>query len=102
MIPENVEVPVQSDFANDEAIDAWDAQYGVRTQDMVQAAGDDRALFYSGAGGGRRTMNPASITGFQSGLSIVNGRISVRTERLPAIRSIRIRTFLYFVCQKPI
>ena len=36
MIPENVEVPVQSDFANDEAIDAWDAQYGVRTQDMYR------------------------------------------------------------------
>lgn len=71
MIPEDVEVPGQSDFANDEAIDAWDAQYGVRTQDMIQAAGDDRAMFYSGAGGGRRTMDPKSITGFQSGLSVV-------------------------------
>jgi starch-binding outer membrane protein, SusD/RagB family len=71
MIPENVEVPGQSDFANDEAIDSWDAQYGVRTQDMIEAAGDDRAMFYSGAGGGKRTMDPKSITGFQSGLSIV-------------------------------
>ena len=71
MIPEDVEVPGQSDFANDEAIDAWDAQYGVRTQDMIQAAGDDRAMFYSGAGGGRRTMDSKSITGFQSGLSVV-------------------------------
>lgn len=71
MIPENVEVPGQSDFANDEAIDSWDAQYGVRTQDMIKAAGDDRAMFYSGAGGGKRTMDPKSITGFQSGLSIV-------------------------------
>lgn len=71
MIPENVEVSGQSDFANDEAIDSWDAQYGVRTQDMIEAAGDDRAMFYSGAGGGKRTMDPKSITGFQSGLSIV-------------------------------
>lgn len=71
MIPENVEVPGQSDFANDEAIDSWDAQYGVRTQDMIEAAGDDRAMFYSGAGGGKRTMDPKSITGSQSGLSIV-------------------------------
>ena len=71
MIPENVEVPGQSDFANDEAIDSWDAQYGVRTQDMIEAAGDDRAMFYSGAGGGKRTMDTKSITGFQSGLSIV-------------------------------
>lgn len=45
MIPENVEVPGQSDFANDEAIDSWDAQYGVRTQDMIEAAGDDRLCF---------------------------------------------------------
>lgn len=71
MIPENVEVPGQSDFANDEAIDSWDAQYGVRTQDMIETAGDDRAMFYSGAGGGKRMMDPKSITGFQSGLSIV-------------------------------
>ena len=71
MIPEDVKIPSQSDFENDEAIDAWDAQYGVRTQDMIEAAGDDRAMFYSGAGGGRRTMDPKSITGFQSGLSIV-------------------------------
>lgn len=71
MIPEDVEVPGQSDFANDAAIDAWDAQYKVRTVDMVEAAGDDRALFYSGAGGGRRTMDPKAIAGFQSGLSVV-------------------------------
>lgn len=71
MIPEDVKIPSQSDFENDEAIDAWDAQYGVRTQDMIEAAGDDRAMFYSGVGGGRRTMDPKSITGFQSGLSIV-------------------------------
>ena len=28
-------------------IDAFDAQYGTRTIDMIKAAGDDRAMFYS-------------------------------------------------------
>ena len=71
MIPEDVEVPAQADLPNDAAIDAWDAQYGVRTVDIVEAAGDDRAMFYSGAGGGKRTMDPNAINSFQSGLSIV-------------------------------
>lgn len=71
MIPENVQIPGQEEFADDEAIDAWDEQYGVRTIDLIAAAGDDRAMFYSGAGGGRRTLFPEAITGFQSGLSIV-------------------------------
>lgn len=71
MIPENVQIPGQEEFADDEAIDAWDEQYGVRTIDLIAAAGDDRAMFYSGAGGGRRALYPEAITGFQSGLSIV-------------------------------
>ena len=71
MIPDNVEVPTQEQFANDAEIDAWDAQYGVRTEDIIAAAGDDRAMFYSGAGGGKRTIDPDKISNFQSGLSIV-------------------------------
>lgn len=87
MIPEDVEVPAQADLPNDAAIDAWDAQYGVRTVDIVEAAGDDRAMFYSGAGGGKRTMDPNAINSFQSGLSIVkwqnirsDGRSTSHTE----------------------
>ena len=87
MIPEDVEVPAQADLPNDAAIDAWDAQYGVRTVDIVEAAGDDRAMFYSGAGGGKRTMDPSAINNFQSGLSIVkwqnirsDGRSTSHTE----------------------
>lgn len=87
MIPEDVEVPAQADLPNDAAIDAWDAQYGVRTIDIVEAAGDDRAMFYSGAGGGKRTMDPSAINSFQSGLSIVkwqnirsNGAATSHTE----------------------
>ena len=71
MIPDDVEVPTQEQFANDAEIDTWDAQYGVRTEDIIAAAGDDRAMFYSGAGGGRRTTDPDKIANFQSGLSIV-------------------------------
>lgn len=70
-IPEDVEVPTQQDFSNDAEIDAWDEQYGVRTVDIIAAANDDRAMFYSGAGGGKRNMDPDAITNFQCGLSIV-------------------------------
>lgn len=82
MIPSDVEIPEQKDFADDAAIDAWDAQYGVRTEDIIAAAGDDRAMFYSGAGGGKRTMNPNSIAGFQSGLSIVKWQ-NIRSDGQP-------------------
>ena len=65
MIPEDVDVPAQADLPNDAAIDAWDAQYGVRTVDIIAAAGDDRAMFYAGAGGGRRTMDPSAINSYR-------------------------------------
>ena len=82
MIPEDVDVPAQADLPNDEAIDAWDEQYGVRTVDIIAAAGDDRAMFYSGAGGGRRTMDPSVINSFQSGLSIVKWQ-NIRSDGQP-------------------
>ncbi len=61
------------DLTSDEKIDAVDASYGTRTVDMVRAAGDDRALFYSGVGGGtdRKIRTTTQITGFKDGLSIV-------------------------------
>lgn len=82
MIPEDVDVPAQADLPNDEAIDAWDEQYGVRTVDIIAAAGDDRAMFYAGAGGGRRTMDPSVINSFQSGLSIVKWQ-NIRSDGQP-------------------
>lgn len=49
-----------------------DAQLGISTADVVAKAGDDRALFYMGTGGGQRTLNPGNaITGFLNGASIV-------------------------------
>jgi hypothetical protein len=55
----------------DEAIDAADAAYGTRTVDMIAAAKDDRAMFYSGVGGGIRKLTSDAITDFKDGLSIV-------------------------------
>lgn len=50
---------------------AADKQLGGATTDIVAAAGDDRALFYAGVGGGTRTVTTNQITGFLNGFSIV-------------------------------
>lgn len=55
----------------DDAI-AKDAAAGISTRDVIAKAGDDRALFYMGTGGGIRTLSPGrQITGFLNGASIV-------------------------------
>lgn len=58
-------------FASDAETDAFDAAVGTRTVDMITAAGDDRALFYSGIGGGIRKLSTDAISKFTDGLSIV-------------------------------
>ncbi len=50
---------------------AADKQLGGATEDILAAAGDDRALFYAGVGGGTRTLTTSQITGFLNGFSIV-------------------------------
>ena len=70
MLPADVEIPTKG-LDTDEQIDAFDAKYGIRTEDMIKAAGDDRALLYSGVGGGRRKIQTDAISGFTDGLSIV-------------------------------
>ena len=57
--------------ASEEQINAADKQLGGATADIVAAAGDDRALFYAGVGGGTRTVTSKQITGFLNGFSIV-------------------------------
>ncbi len=57
--------------ASDDEVDAADAEYGTRTVDLIAAAGDDRALLYSGVGGGIRGILAEDITGFTNGLSII-------------------------------
>ena len=69
MLSADVEIPKGLD--TDEQIDAFDAEHGIRTEDMIKAAGDDRALLYSGVGGGRRKIQTDAISGFTDGLSIV-------------------------------
>lgn len=70
MLPADVEIPTKG-LDTDEQIDDFDAKYGIRTEDMIKATGDDRALLYSGVGGGRRKLQTDAITGFTNGLSIV-------------------------------
>ena len=70
MLPADIEIPTKG-LDTDEQIDDFDAKYGIRTEDMIKAAGDDRALLYSGVGGGRRKLQTDAITGFTNGLSIV-------------------------------
>lgn len=70
VLPDDKEIPNEG-LDTDAQIDAFDAKYGIRTEDMIKAAGDDRALLYSGVGGGRRKLQTDAITGFTNGLSIV-------------------------------
>ncbi len=49
-----------------------DENYGTTTAAIIALAGDDRAMFYAGCGGGIRTLSPGTnITGFTNGFSIV-------------------------------
>ena len=70
VLPDDVEIPNEG-LDTDAQIDAFDAQYGLRTEDIIQAAGDDRAMLYSGVGGAKRKLQTDAITGFTNGLSIV-------------------------------
>lgn len=57
--------------ATDDEVDAVDKGYGTRTVDLIEAAGDERCLLYSGVGGGIRGILAEDITGFTNGLSFV-------------------------------
>lgn len=57
--------------ATEEEIMALDEQDGSSTAQIIAKAGDKRALFYAGRGGGIRTLYPEAITAFTNGLSIV-------------------------------
>ena len=57
--------------ATEEDVIAADAVLHGATSEIIAAAGDDRAMFYAGVGGGIRTLTTKQITGFLNGLSIV-------------------------------
>ena len=63
----------------DEELDAIDEGYGTRTVDLIEAAGDERALLYSGVGGGIRGILAEDITGFTNGLSFCKWA-NIRTD----------------------
>lgn len=60
-----------ADTLTEEQIIALDYQDGSSTRQIIAAAGDDRALFYGGRGGGVKKRQTEKITGFTDGLSIV-------------------------------
>lgn len=59
------------DGATEADIKALDEQDGSSTKQIVAKAGDDRALFYGGRGGGVKKRRTEKISTFTDGLSIV-------------------------------
>lgn len=57
--------------ATEAEIKALDEQDGSSTKQIIAAAGDDRALFYAGRGGGVRKRQTDIISSFNDGISIV-------------------------------
>lgn len=69
-------LPSKDDNGNEityteEDIIAHDAQDGVDTESILAAAGDDRALFYAGYGGGVRKLTTDKLNNFLDGISVV-------------------------------
>ena len=48
-----------------------DQQYGTSVAHIIAAAGDDRALLYSGCADGARTISTDAVSDFKNGLSLV-------------------------------
>ncbi len=57
--------------ATEEEIIAQDAKTGTDTKSILKAAGDDRALFYAGCGGGIRKLSTDKLNNFLDGISVV-------------------------------
>ena len=67
------------DGATEEEIIKLDAQDGSDTKSILAAAGDDRALFYAGRGGGIRKLHVEKMANFLDGISIVKWQ-NIRTD----------------------
>ena len=59
------------DGATEKEINDLDTKDGTSTKQIIAKAGDDRAMFYAGRGGGVRKLESDIIAGFLSGISIV-------------------------------
>ncbi len=71
----DADIPMSSEEAPSGAseadIIALDAVDGSDTQGILEAAGDDRALFYAGRGGGIRKLYTDKLNNFLDGISVV-------------------------------
>ena len=71
----NDDIPMSTDDnvgdGSEETIIALDAQDGSDTKGIIAAAGDDRALFYAGRGGGIRKLRTDKLNNFLDGISVV-------------------------------
>lgn len=72
--PENT-VPIPAEAAPSDAsadeVAVLDAQSGTTVQNVLNLAGDDRALLYSGCANGVRKLKTDEVTSFTDGLSVV-------------------------------
>jgi hypothetical protein len=79
----NGNIPMSSEDAPNGATEAdiiaLDAQDGSDTEHILAAAGDDRALFYAGRGGGIRKLSTDKLNNFLDGISIVKWQ-NIRTD----------------------
>lgn len=55
----------------EEQVIEGDRQLGGSTEEIRRLAGDERAMFYGGLGGGYRKFTNTTVTGFNDGLSVV-------------------------------
>lgn len=81
------DIPMATTAAADDATEAdiiaADAASGTDTKSILKAAGDDRALFYAGCGGGLRKLKTDKLNNFLDGISIVKFQ-NLRADGLPA------------------
>jgi len=79
----NDDIPMATDdgFAGstEDEIIAHDAEKGVDTKAVLAKAGDDRALFYAGFGGGIRKLRTEKLNNFLDGVSVVKFQ-NIRTD----------------------
>ena len=77
------DVALLPDNATENDVINVDNQKGISTKDVIAKAGDQRAMFYMGVGGGLRTLSPGKqIAGFLGGASIVKWS-NYRTDGTP-------------------
>ena len=79
----NDDIPMSSDGdtgnGTEEEIIALDEKDGSDTKGIIKAAGDDRALFYAGRGGGIRKLRTDKLNNFLDGISVVKWQ-NIRTD----------------------